>query len=46
LKLLKDEALMEQFKGQARKQAAKFNITEILPMYERMYSRLTGLPLN
>lgn len=46
LKLLKDEALMEQFKGQAREQAAKFNITEILPMYERMYSRLTGLPLN
>jgi N-acetyl-alpha-D-glucosaminyl L-malate synthase BshA len=46
LKLLKDEALMEQFRGQAREQAAKFNITEILPMYERMYSRLTGLPLN
>jgi hypothetical protein len=37
---------MEQFKGQAQEQAAKFNITEILPMYERMYSRLTGLPLN
>lgn len=46
LRLLKDNALMQQFKGQARSQAAKFNITEILPIYERMYSRLTGMPLD
>jgi N-acetyl-alpha-D-glucosaminyl L-malate synthase BshA len=46
LRLLKDNALMQQFKAQARLQAAKFNITEILPIYERMYSRLTGMPLD
>jgi N-acetyl-alpha-D-glucosaminyl L-malate synthase BshA len=46
LRLLKDNALMQQFRAQARSQAAKFNITEILPIYERMYSRLTGMPLD
>lgn len=46
LLLLKDNALMQQFRAQARTQAAKFNITEILPIYERMYSRLTGMPLD
>lgn len=46
LRLLKDNALMQQFRAQARTQAAKFNITEILPIYERMYSRLTGMPLD
>ncbi len=45
LRLLKDENLMRQFKVQARAQAAKFNITEILPLYEQMYSRLTGLTI-
>jgi N-acetyl-alpha-D-glucosaminyl L-malate synthase BshA len=45
LKLLKDEALFSQFKVNARTQAEKFNITEILPMYEAMYSRLTGIQL-
>lgn len=46
LRLLNDTALMQQFRAQARTQAAKFNITEILPIYERMYSRLTGMPLD
>ncbi|MFM2286316.1 MAG: hypothetical protein RLZZ543_1813 [Bacteroidota bacterium] len=46
LRLLKDNALMQQFRAQARIQAAKFNITEILPIYERMYSRLTGMPID
>jgi len=45
LTLLKDDALMEQFCKNARTQAEKFNITKVLPMYEAMYSRLTGIQL-
>jgi L-malate glycosyltransferase len=45
LKLLKDKELYQQFTVNARQQAEKFNITEILPIYEAMYSRLTGIQL-
>lgn len=45
LTLLKDDLKMEQFCNNARIQAEKFNITEILPMYEEMYSMLTGIQL-
>lgn len=46
LRLLKDNQLMQEFRLNARTQASKFNITEVLPMYEKMYSRLTGIKLD
>jgi glycosyltransferase involved in cell wall biosynthesis len=46
LSLLKDDQLIKQFGEQAKMRAAMFSMKEILPMYEAMYSRLTGLPLD
>lgn len=46
LSLLKDDTRMQQFKNQARIQASKFDIKQILPMYENLYSRLTGMDIN
>jgi N-acetyl-alpha-D-glucosaminyl L-malate synthase BshA len=46
LSLLKDDVRMQQFKNQARIQAAKFDIKQILPMYENLYSRLTGMDIH
>lgn len=46
LSLLKDDTRMLQFKNQARAQATKFDIKQILPMYENLYSRLTGLDVH
>ena len=46
LSLLKDDARMQQFKNQARIQATKFDIKQILPMYENLYSRLTGMDVH
>jgi len=46
LSLLKDDTRMQQFKNQARKQASKFDIKQILPMYENLYSRLTGMDIH
>jgi N-acetyl-alpha-D-glucosaminyl L-malate synthase BshA len=46
IKLLKDPALLKQFGAQAKQRAALFSEQAILPMYEEMYARLTGLPLN
>ena len=46
LSLLKDDTRMQQFKNQARIQAAKFDIKQILPMYENLYSRLTGMDIH
>ena len=46
LKLLRDPAMMKQFGEQAKMRAALFSEKAILPMYEEMYSRLTGLPLD
>lgn len=41
ISLLEDEDKMKQFRTNARTQASKFNITAILPMYEKMYRNLT-----
>lgn len=46
LSLLKDDEHMQQFKNQARIQASKFDIKQILPMYENLYSRLTGMDIH
>lgn len=46
LSLLKNDQLIKQFGEQAKSRAAMFSMKEILPMYEAMYSRLTGLPLD
>jgi len=46
LSLLKDDTRMQQFKNQARIQASKFDIKQILPMYENLYSRLTGMDIH
>jgi N-acetyl-alpha-D-glucosaminyl L-malate synthase BshA len=46
IKLLKDPAMLKQFGAQAKQRAAMFSEQAILPMYEEMYARLTGLPLN
>lgn len=40
LKLLKDEALMEKFKRQARTKAEDFNIDKILPLYIDFYNKI------
>ncbi len=46
MNLLKDPAMLQKFGEQAKLRAAMFSEKAILPMYEQMYSRLTGLPLN
>jgi N-acetyl-alpha-D-glucosaminyl L-malate synthase BshA len=46
LSLLNNDQLIKQFGEQAKSRAAMFSMKEILPMYEAMYSRLTGLPLD
>lgn len=40
VRLLQDDALLEQFKGQAAERAKKFDIDVILPQYEKYYSKL------
>jgi N-acetyl-alpha-D-glucosaminyl L-malate synthase BshA len=37
LDILKDNALLERFKANAKKQAAKFDILQIVPQYEAIY---------
>ena len=37
LHILKDEALLERFKANAKEQAAKFDILQIVPQYEAIY---------
>lgn len=37
--LLQDEALLQQFKQQAFEQAQQYNIHNIIPVYEKLYSR-------
>lgn len=39
LKILRDEATMEKFKENAAKVAAKFDILNILPLYEAVYEK-------
>jgi N-acetyl-alpha-D-glucosaminyl L-malate synthase BshA len=42
IKLLRDENLLAQFKENAYKQAKKFDINTILPMYEKLYGKVTS----
>ncbi len=42
IKILKDDATLNQFKLNAYEQAKKFNIDRILPMYENLYTRVLG----
>jgi glycosyltransferase involved in cell wall biosynthesis len=37
LRLLNDESMLERFKQQAFDQASKFDISRILPLYEKVY---------
>lgn len=41
LEILKKPEVLEQFKHQAKQQARKFDILEILPLYEKVYDRVT-----
>jgi len=40
LEILKDEATQNRFKANALEQAKKFDIDNIVPLYEKLYSRL------
>ena len=40
LKILSDDATLEKFKNGAYKQAEKFNIHAILPLYEKLYEKV------
>ncbi|GAB4138601.1 MAG: N-acetyl-alpha-D-glucosaminyl L-malate synthase BshA [Bacteroidia bacterium] len=40
IRILSDETTLQQFKAAAYEQAKKFNIREILPMYENLYERV------
>lgn len=42
LKILTDEPVLQRFKKQALEQARRFDIHEILPMYEDLYRRVIG----
>jgi N-acetyl-alpha-D-glucosaminyl L-malate synthase BshA len=39
IRLLQDEALLQQLRGQAKTQAKKFDIQNIVPQYEALYER-------
>ncbi len=39
LKILKSDEILKQFKLQARKQAAQFNVTKVVPIYEALYEK-------
>src|SRR5690606_15885228 len=39
LKILKDDAVLDQFKQNAHKVASKFDIVNILPLYEEIYEK-------
>lgn len=45
IKLLSDPALLEQFKINAFEQAKKFDITHVLPMYEKLYKEVISKTL-
>ena len=40
LKILKDDATLNQFKANAYEQAMKFDIAKVLPMYEQLYKKV------
>lgn len=39
IRILEDDATLEQFKTNAKKEAAKFDIQNIVPLYEELYER-------
>jgi hypothetical protein len=41
--ILKDETTLNKFKAQAYQQALKFDIHNILPMYELLYDAVAGI---
>jgi len=43
LRILKDDTTLNQFKEQAYQQALKFDIQNILPMYELLYDSVAGI---
>lgn len=43
LRILKDDTTLNQFKEQAYQQALKFDIQNILPMYELLYDAVAGI---
>jgi N-acetyl-alpha-D-glucosaminyl L-malate synthase BshA len=43
LELLKDEVKLEKFKENALKQAEKFHINQIIPLYEKLYEDVVGV---
>lgn len=43
IKILQDDTTLQQFKENAFKQATKFDITKILPMYEELYMEVVGV---
>ena len=46
VKLLITPSMLELFRKQAREQASHFDISKVLPLYEEMYSEVTGKPIN
>ena len=42
LKLLQDDVLLTQFKKNARQQAERFDIKQVLPQYEEVYRNVTA----
>ena len=39
IRILEDDVTLEKFKTNARKEAAKFDIQNIVPLYESLYKR-------
>jgi glycosyltransferase involved in cell wall biosynthesis len=39
IRILKDDATLQQFRTEARKQAERFDIMNIVPQYEELYAR-------
>ena len=42
LKLLQDDVVLTQFKKNARQQAERFDIKQVLPQYEEVYRNVTA----
>jgi glycosyltransferase involved in cell wall biosynthesis len=40
--LLKEESILQSFRTAAREQAAKFDLRNILPVYEALYNKVVG----
>ena len=42
IQLLQDDRMLQDFRTQARAQAAQFDISNILPIYEALYNRVVA----